>query len=177
METVDLLRALQAVEKRAERTADDAQVLETYVAVGPLVSALRASDNGIVYGRRGTGKTHALRYLAESERAARNFVLYIDVDTMLGSTEGIYSDTRLSLAERATRLLVDVLGLIHTALLEDAFSGKHGDLINPLEKILDHFGEVIVATEVSAERTTGHEAEATRSSGMSASLSPRGLAI
>ncbi len=86
METLDVLRALQEIEKRAERVHNDKHVISTYVETGGLVTALLARDNGVVYGRRGTGKTHALRYLAETERQESNFVVYVDVDKDLGST-------------------------------------------------------------------------------------------
>jgi len=158
METRDLLRALQDIEKRAERVHDDTQVIETYVDAGGLVSALMTRDNGVVYGRRGTGKTHALKYLAETRRAEGDFVLYIDVEKDLGSTEGLFSDGNLPIAERASRLLVDVLAKIHDALVEDAFEGN-GDL-QTLDKVLDHFGEVVVAEQASAQQSgSGQEAE------------------
>jgi hypothetical protein len=112
VQTVDLLRALQEVERRAERASDDT-VVATYVDTTALVGALLTTDNGIVYGRRGTGKTHDLKYLAETERQTGNFVVYIDMEQYTGSTEGRYVDQSLSMAERATRLVVDVLSLIH----------------------------------------------------------------
>jgi hypothetical protein len=167
VDTAVLLRALQDVEKRAERSDDDQHVLNTYVEAGALVSALQAADNGILYGRRGTGKTHALRYLAESERASGNFVIYLDVDKDVGSTEGIYADARLPVAERATRLLVDVIGLIHTALIEHGFATENIQLIETLDKIFDHMGEVVVADEAESETTQG--AELSRSGGTQAS--------
>src|SRR5664280_1099183 len=123
MQTGDLLKALQEVEKRAERVSDE-HVVATYVDAGALVGALMTRDNGVIYGRRGTGKTHALKYLAETERSKGNFVVYIDMEQDTGSTEGRYADQSLSVAERATRLVVDVLTIIHNRLLEDAWSGR-----------------------------------------------------
>ncbi len=172
METVDLLRALQEIEKRAERVLDNAHVVETYVDSGGLASALRATDNGIVYGRRGTGKTHALLYLAEQQRADGDFVVYIDVEQDLGSTEGIYGDTNLPLAERASRLLVDVLGKIHDAMLEDAFEGK-GDL-DALESVLSHFGEVLVSEEVEKKSSADRAVETSSGGEVSAGVSATG---
>lgn len=67
MDTRILLAALQEVEKRAERVGDD-DVMATYVNIESLTNALAARDNGIVFGRRGTGKTHALKYVAKTER-------------------------------------------------------------------------------------------------------------
>lgn len=172
METSDLLRALQEVEKRAERVHDDQHVINTYVEAGALVNALAARDNGIVAGRRGTGKTHALRYLAETERTKGSFVVFIDIDKDLGSTEGLYSDTSLPLSERATRLLVDVVGLIHTALLEDAFASGNDRLIETLDKMIDHFEEVVVAEQAEEERTLARETTASGSLTASAALRP-----
>jgi hypothetical protein len=60
--------------------------------------------------------------------------------------------------ERATRLLVDVLALIHDRLLTDALEGGAlGNRINDLQRMLDHFGEVVVAEQGEGEATTGRE--------------------
>jgi hypothetical protein len=127
VETRDVLKALQDIEKRAERIYDDEQVIATYVDAGGLVSALTTRDNGVLYGRRGTGKTHALKYLGETRRAGGDFMQYIDVEQDLGSTEGLYGDPTLPIAECASRLLVDVLARIHDSMIQDAFDGR-GDL-------------------------------------------------
>lgn len=169
METVDLLRALQEVEKRAERVSDE-HVIATYVGAGSLVQALTTKDNGILFGRRGTGKTHALKYLAETERAKGNFVVYIDMEQDIGSTEGRYVDMSLSVAERATRLLVDVLSIIHDRLVEDAFAGRAKSQIDTLDRALDHFGEVVVVETAEKETTAGRETEVSGSGAIDLSL-------
>lgn len=153
METSDLLRALQEIDKRAERTPDE-YVISTYVDEPSLVGALFASDNGVVFGRRGTGKTHALKYLAEIRRQMGDFVVYIDMEQDIGSTEGRYVDQTLSVEERATRLVVDILSIVHERLLEDAFEGDTTVLIDTFDRALDHFSEVVVVKEV--EQTTQH---------------------
>jgi hypothetical protein len=152
VDTKILLRALQEVEKRAERVSED-DVLSTYVNVESLTAALGAKDNGIVFGRRGTGKTHALKYVAQTERAKGNRVVYIDMEQDVGSTEGRYADPNLSISERATRLVVDVLSIVHTQLLEAAFEGDIKVQIDVLDRMLDHFQEVLVAQEVEQEDT------------------------
>lgn len=171
-ETVDLLRALQEVEKRAERVHDEQHVINTYVEAGALVNALMARDNGVVLGRRGTGKTHTLRYLAEKERARGNFVVYIDMDSALGSTEGLYSDQSHSISERATRLIIDVLNIMYDALVADAFASKSDSLIDTLDRMLDHFGEVMVVDE--AEQHQEGSRAATQESGATLSVDRHG---
>ena len=143
METSELLAALQEIQRRAERVQNEYDVIQTYVEAPALVNALGAADNGTVSGRRGTGKTHALRYLAERQRTNGDLVMYIDMSSDLGSSEGLYNNPNLSIGERATRLLVDVIGIVHDRLLEDAFDGR-GDL-SAVEGVLDHFGEILVA--------------------------------
>jgi hypothetical protein len=121
------------------------------------------------------GKTHALKYLAEIERGKGNFVIYIDVEKDPGSTEGLYADGNLSVTERATRLLVDVIGKVHDALIEEAFNGRGS--IDPLDKIFDHFGEIIVADAVEREDTTGRESTTGGEAGASLSVGVKGPSL
>lgn len=160
MDTKTVLSALQEVEKRAERVNED-DVLATYVNVDSLTNALGARDNGILFGRRGTGKTHALKYVAQTERDKGNRVVYIDMEQDVGSTEGRYADQSLSLSERATRLVVDVLSIVHTQLLEAAFAGDIRIQIDVLDKMLDHFQEVLVTKEVEQEESLTDRASST----------------
>ncbi|MFS0895839.1 hypothetical protein [Mycolicibacterium litorale] len=146
--TAELLTALQSIDKRAERTADE-NVIATYVDDPSMVGALMSPDNGIISGRRGTGKTHALRFLAETRRKAGDVVVYIDMEQDIGSTEGRYVDTSLSLEERATRLVVDVLSIVHEHFLEAAFNGRADASIDILDRMMDQFQEVIVRKEIT----------------------------
>ena len=169
-DTRDLLKALQSVEKRIER-ADDDHIVATYVDNPVLVDALSTRDNGIVFGRRGTGKTHALKYLAETERAKGSFVVYIDIEQDLGSTEGLYAEPSLGVSERATRLLVDVLGIIHDRLLVDALDGGPlGDRIVDLQRLLDQFGDVVVAEQGEVEFSRGTESTSSTEGGVNLKL-------
>lgn len=171
MDTKVLLAALQEVEKRAERVSED-DVLATYVNIESLTNALAARDNGIVYGRRGTGKTHALKYLAQTERDKGHRVIYIDMEQDVGSTEGQYADTSLSISERATRLVVDVLGIVHSHLLESAFAGGIDVQIDVLDRMLDHFKEVLVARETELENTSADSSSRKTSAEVGADWTP-----
>jgi Cdc6-like AAA superfamily ATPase len=54
--------AFMKLAKRAE-SKDRAKLVETFVDAEPLLTLLSTTDHQIIYGRRGTGKTHALLYL------------------------------------------------------------------------------------------------------------------
>jgi hypothetical protein len=104
---------------RAERITAK-QVAETFVSVGPLMDLLDSRNNQIMYGRRGTGKTHALRYFQSIKNAAGDLAIYIDAQN-IGSNGSIYNDTTIPVSERAARLLVDVCSAM--GLLTDTIGG------------------------------------------------------
>jgi hypothetical protein len=93
--------------------------VQTFVDIGPLFAVLSSRDHQIVYGRRGTGKTHALLYLAEQGKKESAVPVYVDL-RYLGSSGGMYADAGIPIAQRATRLLLDVLGSVHESLLTQA---------------------------------------------------------
>ena len=118
--TSTLNRAFLRLQRRASQT-DPIGLVETFVDVGPLFTLLSSTDHQIVYGRRGTGKTHALAYLADEVRRSGDLAVYIDMRT-IGSTGGIYNDPSLPIAERGTRLLLDTLGAMHEPLVDRALA-------------------------------------------------------
>lgn len=58
----DTKNAILRIVKRADKCDKDILV-ETFVNLGSLIPLLSGCDNHILYGRRGTGKTHILSYL------------------------------------------------------------------------------------------------------------------
>ena len=105
--------ALQKLPKWADKL-DPSTLVQTFVDVGPLFTLLSGADNQILFGRRGTGKTHALKFLADEVRRLDDIAIYIDMRT-IGSTGGIYADPSIPIAERGTRLLLDTMTVIHDA--------------------------------------------------------------
>jgi len=69
-----LNRCFMRFEDRAERI-DARQIAETFVAVGPLLDVLESRNNQIMYGRRGTGKTHALKYFASDRKKSGDLAI------------------------------------------------------------------------------------------------------
>ncbi len=86
-----------------------------FVDVGILLQ-VDSINSQIIYGRRGTGKTHVLRVL-ESELRARPRIAVILIDARtLGSTSQ-FSDTSIPLTNRCTALFRDILGEVYNGLL------------------------------------------------------------
>ena len=145
--------AFLRISRRAEAN-ERAKLLETFVDVGPLFAVLGSTDHQILYGRRGTGKTHALLYLAQARAARGDVPIYIDMRT-IGSTGGIYADASIPLPERATRLLMDTLIAIHDGIL-DFLTGEDNRLnlgiLGPLlEELATEITRVIVVGNVTQE--------------------------
>ena len=139
-------RALMKLSRRAEK-ADPDTLVKTFVNVGPLFDLLSIVDHQIIFGRRGTGKTHALHYLADAAKSNGDVVSYSDLSN-LGSSGGIYSDHQISLAERATRLLVDALLDIHDNIYETFVDLAEEFDLSQTGPLLDKFAEAVTTVQV-----------------------------
>jgi hypothetical protein len=140
-----LNQALMRIPRRAEST-DRHTLATTYVAAGSFAAMLNSADHQILYGRRGTGKTHALLYLCNLIEETGDVVVYIDLRT-IGSTGGLYGDSSVSSSMRGTHLLVDALEAIHEKLLTVAIEGEVADQ-DGLLRALDALAEAATAVEV-----------------------------
>jgi hypothetical protein len=133
--------------KRAEKI-DEKLLVQSFVDVGLLFSVLNTIDNQIMYGRRGTGKTHVLKYLKE-QRAKTDIVVYIDLRN-LGSSGGIYSNNNIPISERATRLLIDTLSEIHNEMFTIAVENRYNMDLSIMGNDLDNFAESITKVSVQS---------------------------
>ena len=136
--------AFVGISRRAE-SVDRKTLVQTFVDLGPLIPVLSSRDHQIVYGRRGTGKTHALLYVAEQRRAAQIMPVYIDL-RKTGSSGGMYADTQIPVTQRATRLLLDVLGSLHETFIEHVITAEMD--LAAWGPILDNFAQSITELEV-----------------------------
>lgn len=92
---------------RAEKSSSDT-LAETFVDAAPLLDLLASRNSTIMYGRRGTGKTHALKYLEQFVESVGDVAIYLDMRS-IGSNSSIYNDEKRSISDRATQLINDVL--------------------------------------------------------------------
>lgn len=166
--------AFLRIAKRAERQ-DDEILRDTFVDFGSILNVLSTIDHQIVFGRRGTGKTHLLTVIRQSKRDAGELAIQLDMRN-LGSAGGIYSDPTIPLSQRATRLLVDVLSAIHAQLFEQAIDNDGLVNLGTVGKALDELfdahssvkviGETVIESIASAETSGSAESKL----GLNASL-------
>jgi hypothetical protein len=154
----EINRAFLQLGRRAENY-ERSHLVSTFVDIGPLFTMLSIKEDQILYGRRGTGKTHAFYYLAGTVESQGDISIQIDMRT-IGSSGGIYSDSTLSFSERATRLLIDTLSAIHESLLNLVIlKDEEYDLsrLGPcLDRLADAITQVEVVGNVEQEDTTGY---------------------
>lgn len=164
---------------RADRQ-EDAVLERTFVEFGSAASVLMSIDHQIVFGRRGTGKTHLLTHIKQSRRAEGEVAIQLDL-RMIGSNNGIYGDTSASVVQRGTRLLIEVLMAIHGALfdaaVEDNASVDLGTAGPLLDQLLDVIREVKVIGPTTLETTTASEVTDSTQAKLTASLSMKAPAL
>ena len=153
-------RAFIGISRRAE-SVDRKTLVKTFVDIGPLLTVLSSRDHQIVYGRRGTGKTHALVYLAEQESAKNGTSVYVDLRN-IGSSGGLYGDPEIPLPQRATRLVLDLVAAVHDELLSASLTldldlSQVGPALDDLASAsteIEVLGETKVEASTSGRQTT-----------------------
>ncbi len=135
----------------------DPQVLEnTFVDTGVLAQ-LSGRNSQIVYGRRGTGKSHVLRVLAAKAQRDRNeLAVYVDI-RVLGSAQ-LMTDPGRGLALRSVSVFKDLLSLFQQRLLEHSISLDGVGL----EAVSDFADSIRAVTSVVTQRETTDEWQTTR---------------
>jgi Cdc6-like AAA superfamily ATPase len=138
--------AVRRLKQRADRETEPERLTATFVDPG-ISEQLDNVNNQIVFGRRGTGKTHVLRVVDEVLSALpRTVVVYLDLRT-LGSSSIFEDDTR-PLHVRTTCMLKDVFEPVHAALLERATGPDAGDVdFAPLDRLAEAISRSILAEE------------------------------
>lgn len=133
-------------------------------------------ESQIVYGRRGTGKTHVLKFVSSTR--ARNDTLNIYIDLrLIGSNQSVYGDLSLPVTERATRLVLDLLGAVSDELQTIAAArinegGPAKEIVERLSDLGQSLSDVRVIGEVSESTTTSGAVEHTKASSLGLQVTP-----
>jgi hypothetical protein len=155
-----LNQALMRIPRRAE-SADRSTLAATYVAAGSFSAMINSADHQILFGRRGTGKTHALLHLQDLVERTGDIAVYLDLRT-IGSAGGLYANDAVSPAQRGTQLLVDTLEAVHDHLLTLAVDGQvsnQDEFLRGLDALVSAATEVEVIGETEQEQTQGDSVE------------------
>ncbi len=170
--TTMINQAMMKLARRAE-LHDRETMVATFVDVGPLFTLLSSKDDQVLYGRRGTGKTHVLSYLAQMMEKNHDCVVYLDL-RKVGSAGVLYANDSPPTTQRATRLLADTLGAIHEGLYRYFHACLDEFDLSITAPLLDELAEAItevrVVGTIERERTATNGAEASQSSSMGLSV-------
>lgn len=175
---VDLL---QQMSKRAEKLSPIEQA-NSFVAIRRIDGALKNRDNRIIFGRRGTGKTHIISYVANSVRLNDEVPCVIDMRT-IGSNNSIYYDVNKSASVRSTTLIRDLISAIYEGILEYYTSPesnlRHKDFAESLDKLSACIKTVEVVESYEAkERASDQSAKEVAAGGaLEASLTEISLSV
>jgi hypothetical protein len=161
-------RAMNAIPKRAEAQQAE-QLRDTFVDSG-VTAAIEAVDHQVLYGRRGTGKTHAFRYLETVVSERGDVAHYADLRTV-GSPEGLFAGEEVDIRERAARLFVDLLTGLHDTVLAAALDDERLSTSNAFIRRLDALAEAITTVRVVGDVERSFETETSSSSKQGAGLS------
>ncbi|BAK37595.1 hypothetical protein MLP_45810 [Microlunatus phosphovorus NM-1] len=160
------ISALPHLSKRAERS-DEESLRSTFVHLAGLAPRLRNEEHQILFGRRGTGKTHALNHLKQELLGDDQPAIYIDL-RLTGSAGGYYLSAEAGRGLAALHVIVDIISEVHTALyaisLDLLDKGEEiTALVNGMDKLaaaateITTDGSVTVANEVSRAHTATSE--------------------
>ena len=139
-----VMKAVSKIRQRSERQSDLGKIDRTFVDPG-IIDDINNENHQVLFGRRGTGKTHVLRML-QSVLTADKETMPIFIDTrVLGSTSQ-YSDLTISLKQRSLFLFKDILNEIYSALLSSIIEDPPEDsdqALEDLDAFLSAFSERI----------------------------------
>lgn len=166
--------AITKVAARAEKR--DADLLrDTFVDSG-VGEQLDTVDHQVLYGRRGTGKTHAVTYLATEARARGDIALNIDLRTV-GSGEGLFDPDSAPVTQRASGLLVDLLGQVRDgfedAVIEDETLVADERFVAKLDELLVAITHVQVTGEVEVSVEQEQTDASKKGGSVKAGLTPK----
>lgn len=156
-----LMKAVTSLVQRSEKQPNESKVILTFVDSGILAQILNRNDQ-IVYGRRGTGKTHVFQVIHSAfSEDPTNAVTLIDGRT-LGSTSQFSDPTKL-ISHRCTALFRDVLCEIRNCLLEHIVNKPSGHAERAFDS-LAHLAQVATepVTTKGEQRVSTTEKESIR---------------
>lgn len=169
----NISKAISSISQRAERILDDNKVVKTFVEVG-ILPQISNTNNQIIYGRRGTGKTHLFRFL-ENELKTNSITVYLDCRT-LGSAAD-YNNPNVALNRRCISLFKDIVDELYDKALHFIVYEAPKDSNKAIEAI----DNISLATRfkvdevITKEVTERSQEKVNNEAGVSLSINPKDL--
>ncbi len=170
---LEIQKAIASIKQRSEKQRDLQKLIDSFVDLG-IIPQIASENNQVVYGRRGTGKTHLFGYLA-SELKDRPNVAVISVDCRTLGSSRQFSDPNLAIEARCLALFRDILAEVHDGLLEyvvehptqyanevlAALSDLERSTLEPVADRRTSAIETTAATSTGSSKSAGIKLEAT----------------
>jgi hypothetical protein len=135
----NIQRAVSQILNRAERAPSIDKLISTFVDVG-ILARLENNNNQIIYGRRGTGKTHLFRILEDRlNNTTNNIAIWIDARKLGSSAQ--FLDPTYPIGMRCTSLFRDILTYIYNNLLENIVDRGQGSKGEQALEMLELFSK------------------------------------
>lgn len=173
--------AILQIQLRADKWDDDSLV-KSFVKVGPLIPLLDSENNQIIFGRRGTGKTHVLRYFKSLKDEQNDCCVFIDL-RKIGSSNSIYADPSLPMEQRALRFFIDIIKVLSDEIVSyiitsDERKEAYLSVISPLlDQLNQTWTKSAIMGEVVSESSTVDKSTQELNTGISFNPSNFGLNI
>lgn len=168
--------AILQIKLRADKWDDDSLV-KSFVNVGPLIPLLNSENNQIIFGRRGTGKTHVLRYFKKQREELGDCCIFIDL-RKIGSPNGIYADQSLPIEQRALRFFIDIIKVIADDIISYIISSEERTelYLSVVTPLINNLNETWTKSAICGEvvcESTSHNTDAQEGNiGLSISPNP-----
>lgn len=143
--------AILQIQLRADKWDDDSLV-KSFVKVGPLIPLLDSENNQIIFGRRGTGKTHVLRYFKSLKDEQNDCCVFIDL-RKIGSSNSIYADPSLPMEQRALRLFIDIIKVLSDEIISYIISSdkRKEAYLSVISPLLDQLNQTWTKSAIMGE--------------------------
>lgn len=168
----NVTKAISHILLRSEKQTDREKLLASFVDTG-IIPQINNPNSQILYGRRGTGKTHIFHVLRSHLEREGYVVVYIDART-LGSTSQ-FSDNLVSIKRRCLSLFRDILNPIYNTLLEAIIENPSSNAEKALKEadlLLKSITQpVTIYEEKSLTTAINQETQNTQQANMQAKLS------
>ncbi len=174
---LEIQKAVAAIQLRSERQRDLHKLVGSFVDIG-ILQQLQTRNHQIVYGRRGTGKTHILGVLA-ADFANRTDATVCSIDARTLGSSSQFSDHTIPMSRRCLSIFRDILAAVHDELLATIVNRPTERASAALDELDELAGAVTdPVTESRIQEATFKDTKAVEDSGqLNAGVNPTGSSV